>query len=156
MMNNPQKVKLGINDGSLELIDYCTFNLKREFIVYQRGIVFIYSTQTKNNIWNCKRLYKLFEVHFISITEYDKVYLFLNNIIYEFDLVTEKSTKILVIDKEIKHEGVELVKYINNNIKIFSNEKFVCTRINDKISIYSVELGILIDSLELNNGNVFF
>jgi hypothetical protein len=146
-----QKIKLDIYYGWG--YHYCTFNLKGEFITYYKdNIIFIYSTQTKNNKWNCKRIYKIPEsflefedFKFIGITKYDKLYLFSNNSVYESDLITEKSNKILIIKEEIKYDDIELIS---------SNENFICLKIKDKIIIYSDELKTCIVSLDINNGNV--
>ncbi|UZO26961.1 uncharacterized protein OCT59_019171 [Rhizophagus irregularis] len=113
--------------------EYCTFNLKGEFILYSKvyahftfvedkKIIWIYSTQTKNDKWECKRFYKIPEDYeLISISKYDKVYL-------------------IIISFETK------------NIGIFSNdEKFIFLKTNDKIIVYSIELEILIDSLDIND-----
>ncbi|PKK61670.1 hypothetical protein RhiirC2_791467 [Rhizophagus irregularis] len=147
MMNNRQKIELDcdlIYDDS-NPYDYCTFNLKDELILYCRGTIFIYSTQTKSNQWNCIRMYKKSgNFKFISISKYDKLYLYLNNSIYEWNLVTEKSIKIFGNDKEMRYMKSELVK-------ISSDEKFICTRVIDKIIIYSIELEVSIASFDINN-----
>jgi hypothetical protein len=88
---------------------YCIFNLKDEFILYNgfSNIVYIYSTQTKNNKWKCKRMYEIPEgFNLINISKYDKLYLFSNNSIYEWNLITEKSTKVFAINEEIKYDKV--------------------------------------------------
>ncbi|PKY61596.1 hypothetical protein RhiirA4_412955, partial [Rhizophagus irregularis] len=79
---------------------YCTFNLKGEFILYSVikkyssggcKIIWNYSTQTKNNKWECKRFYRIPEGYeLISISKYDKVYLVSNNSIYEWNIITER------------------------------------------------------------------
>jgi hypothetical protein len=92
--------------------NYCTFNLKNEFILYSKGyvhytfgdhkIIWIYSTQTKNNKWICKRFYEIpkdFELISVS-AKYDKVYLSSNDYIYEWDINTEKSIKIFGNNKK--------------------------------------------------------
>ncbi|GBC03030.1 hypothetical protein RclHR1_04950002 [Rhizophagus clarus] len=143
---------------------YCTFNSKCEFIfcndvksrhgIYHK-IIWVFSTQTKINQWKCKNIYKIpkdFEL--ISISKYDKVYLFSNNNIYEWDIATEKSTRIFSDDLYKKED---LYKYdfrwtIKKDIRITSNETFICLRIKDKIIIYSIELKIpIISSLDMNN-----
>ncbi|PKC58937.1 hypothetical protein RhiirA1_427327, partial [Rhizophagus irregularis] len=84
---------------------YCTFNLKGEFILYsefyfnntfgKHKIIWIYSTQTKNNKWECKKFYRIPEDYeLISISKYDNVYLVSNDYIYEWNINTEKSVKI--------------------------------------------------------------
>ncbi|RGB43112.1 hypothetical protein C1646_681705, partial [Rhizophagus diaphanus] len=152
MLNDEQKIKLDC--GYLfSKYGYATFNLKGDFILYEMddNIIFVYSTQTKINKrkckkWKCERMYKIpknFEL--ISISKYDKLYLFSNNSIYVWDLVTKKGTKICGFDEEIKYTF-----YSESNIKISCNEEFVCIGINNKIIIYSIELKILIASLDIN------
>ncbi|UZO03023.1 uncharacterized protein OCT59_023436 [Rhizophagus irregularis] len=129
---------------------YCTFNLKSEFILYEnyreRKIIWIYSTQTKYNKWECKRFYEIpynyYEI--ISISKYDNVYLFSNDCIYEWNINTEKSIKIFVNNKDKN-------KFETCLIRIFSNEKFNILKANDKIIVYSIELGIPIASLDIND-----
>ncbi|RGB21431.1 hypothetical protein C1646_822980 [Rhizophagus diaphanus] len=135
---------------------YCTFNLNGELILYGKDhTVFIYSTQTNNKKWYCKRVYKLFkdseDFKFITISKYNKLYLYSNNSIYKWNLDTEKSIKILIIDEKIKGKDWEREKYIENNIEITSDEKFICTRVKNEIIIYSIELEIPIASLDINN-----
>ncbi|PKY17651.1 hypothetical protein RhiirB3_468091 [Rhizophagus irregularis] len=109
-MNNDQQIKLDCEFG--DYYNYCTFNLKNELILYNnfnrdyvmRKIILIYSTRTKNNKWKCKKLCEIPEdIEFISISKYDKLYLFSNNSIYEWDLFTEKSIKIFGNDEEMKY-----------------------------------------------------
>src|SRR3954451_11662937 len=86
---------------------YCTFNLKGEFILYSeldsdfknhdKKIIWVYSTQTESNEWKCKGIYKIpddFEL--ISISKYDKFYLFSNNYFYEWDIRTETSIRLFI------------------------------------------------------------
>ncbi|PKK67804.1 hypothetical protein RhiirC2_834909 [Rhizophagus irregularis] len=144
-MKKNQKIKLDC-DPRFSHYYYCTFNLNGEFILYGRfdRIIFIYSTRTKNNKWNCKRMYKKQnKFKFISISKYDKLYSFSNNSIYEYNLITEKSKKIFGSNEKIT----------NKNIRISSNEKFICIRIINKLIIYSIELEIPIASWDINNGN---
>ena len=154
--NNNQEIKLDCDIRNS--YHYCIFNLKGEFILYrfQYKLIFIYSTQSKNNKWKCKKMYEIpYEFELISISKYDKLYLLSNNsAIYEYSLITEKSIKIFGIDEEIKNR-VDLRDYITKNIRIFSDEKFICARIKDKIIIYrySIELEIPIVSLNINDGN---
>jgi hypothetical protein len=100
MKNNNQKIELYFK---INHIDYCTFNLEGEFILYSlmwrgdnyKNIIWIYSTQTKSNKWNCKRFYEIPQnIELISITKYNKVYLSSNDNIYEWDILTEKSVRI--------------------------------------------------------------
>jgi hypothetical protein len=104
MMNNHQ-IELDCDIG--EYNSYCTFNLKGEFILYSRNddnLIFVYSTQTINNKWKCKRIYKIpKDFDLISISKYDKIYLFSNNSIFEWNLITEKSIKIFDNEEEMKY-----------------------------------------------------
>jgi hypothetical protein len=114
MANNYQEIKLNY---SLSGIKYCSFNRKGELILYKdakdakdasitfkkayesssiNGIILIYSTQIKNNKWKCERTHaipKNFEL--LSIPKFDKLYLYSNNSIYEWNLISGESTKIL-------------------------------------------------------------
>ncbi|RGB28699.1 hypothetical protein C1646_767526, partial [Rhizophagus diaphanus] len=151
-MNNIDK-KIAL-DLELFYPKYCTFNLKGEFILYsvvrnydiKHKIICIYSTQTKNNKWECKRFYEIPEDYeLISISKYDKVYLFSNDYIYEWNINTERGVKIFDNNKDKN-------KFETKNIGIFSNdEKFICLKINDKIIVYSIDLGIPIASLDIND-----
>ncbi|UZO24668.1 uncharacterized protein OCT59_016963 [Rhizophagus irregularis] len=157
MNNKDKKIALDLNTkNDYHTIYYynCTFNLKGEFILCgvvgnnstseEHDIIWIYSTQTKNNKWECKRFYRLpYYYEIISISKYDKVYLFSyeNDYIYEWNINTEKSVKIFVNSKKIKIR----------NIGIFSNEKFNILKVNDIIIVYSIELGISIASLDIND-----
>ncbi|PKY52654.1 hypothetical protein RhiirA4_408486, partial [Rhizophagus irregularis] len=100
MNNKDKKITLNL-DTKWVYYDY-TFNLKGEFILYSEvdimfgdnKIIWIYSTQTKNNKWECKRFYRIPEDYeLISISKYDKVYLVSNEngYIYEWNINTEKS-----------------------------------------------------------------
>ncbi|UZO26924.1 uncharacterized protein OCT59_019135 [Rhizophagus irregularis] len=153
-MNNKDKKKIAINLNAI-YADSCTFNLKGEFILYstiwphsdfeRNKIIWIYSTQTKNNKWECKRFYRIPEDYeLISISKYDNVYLVSNKCIYEWNINTEKSVKIFGNNKDKN-------KFETENIGIFSNEKFIFLKINDKIIIYSIELRITISSLDIDN-----
>ncbi|POG75849.1 hypothetical protein GLOIN_2v1561077 [Rhizophagus irregularis DAOM 181602=DAOM 197198] len=125
-MNNKDEKKIALN-LDVKYNYYCTFNLKGEFILYSyfcfhgylgsHDIIWIYSTQTKNNKWECKRFYRIPEDYeLISISKYDN--------------------------------------FETENIGIFSNEKFIFLKINDKIIVYSIELRIPIASLDIVNGNI--
>src|SRR5688572_6976798 len=85
----------------------CIFNLNGEFILYSEvddqlnfdstdnKILWVYSTQTENNKWKCKRIYKIPEdFELISISKYDKLNLFSNNYFYEWNILTEKCIRI--------------------------------------------------------------
>ncbi|EXX71950.1 hypothetical protein RirG_073900 [Rhizophagus irregularis DAOM 197198w] len=143
MNNKDKKIALSFNKYGA---NYCTFNLKGEFILYSsvypgncfdiQEIIWIYSTQTKNNKWECKRFYRIpKDYELISISKYDKVYLVSNDYIYEWNINTERSVKI----------------FGNNKDK----NKFISLKINDKIIVYSIDLGIPIASLDINDGNHF-
>ncbi|PKY52426.1 hypothetical protein RhiirA4_470052, partial [Rhizophagus irregularis] len=109
---------------------YCTFNLKGEFILYGE-VSFVE---------------KHYEI--ISISKYDKVYLFSNvsnDYICEWNINTEKSVKIF-----------DNNTIIIRNIGIFSNEKFNILNVCDKIIVYSIELGIPIASLNINDDTQFY
>ncbi|PKC64385.1 hypothetical protein RhiirA1_421641, partial [Rhizophagus irregularis] len=99
MNNEDNKIALNLEIDASNY--YCTFNSKGEFILYslvyinrnigEHKIIWIYSTQTKNDKWECKRFYKIPEDYeLISISKYDKVYLFSNDYIYKWNINTEK------------------------------------------------------------------
>src|SRR5688572_5184203 len=105
MNNKDKKIKLYFERWVCPR--YCIFNLKGEFILYSsvrsRKIIWIYSTQTKNNKWKCKKIYKIPEdFELISISKYDKIYLYSSYCIYEWDINTEKSIRIFENKKVIK------------------------------------------------------
>ncbi|PKC63485.1 hypothetical protein RhiirA1_443316, partial [Rhizophagus irregularis] len=56
MNNEDKKIALSFDKNVYQV--YCTFNLKGEFILYCLGIIWIYSTQTKNNKWECEYIYE--------------------------------------------------------------------------------------------------
>ncbi|UZO24535.1 uncharacterized protein OCT59_016831 [Rhizophagus irregularis] len=151
-MNNKDKIALSFYKRVESM--YCTFNLKGEFILYSvvrttfgnTKIIWIYSTQTKNNKWELKRFYEIpKDYELISISKYDKVYLFSNDYICEWNINTEKSVKIFVNNKDKN-------KFETKNIGIFNNdEKFIFLKVNDKIIVYSIELEIPIATLDINN-----
>ncbi|PKY17426.1 hypothetical protein RhiirB3_467953 [Rhizophagus irregularis] len=147
-LNNDQKIELYFCKHLTSY--YCVFNLKDEFILYSdinhsagdNKIIWICSTQTKNNKWTCKKIYMISDdVELLSISKYDKLYLISNDCIYELNILTGKSMKIFVNKNELEAE----------NVKILCNEIFICLKIDDKIIIYSVELGNPIVSLDINN-----
>ncbi|PKB99495.1 hypothetical protein RhiirA5_429594 [Rhizophagus irregularis] len=153
-MNNEKKIALNLNAKNAY---YCTFNLKGEFILCSfycfhsdlgfHDIIWIYSTQTKNNKWECKRFYRIPEGYeLIRISKYDNVYLVSNDYIYEWNINTEKSVKLFGNNKDKN-------KFETKIIGIFSNEKFTSLKINDKIIVYSIEyeLGIPIASLDIDD-----
>ncbi|RGB44239.1 hypothetical protein C1646_748964 [Rhizophagus diaphanus] len=164
MGNKNNKIALDLNEDEVGA-RYCTFNLKGEFILYSEfythsvfglhKIIWIYSTQTKNNKWKCKRFYRIPEDYeLISISKYDKIYLVSNDYIYEWNINTEKGVKIFDNNKdkdENKGNNKDNNKFKTKYIGIFSKEKFISLKINDKIIIYSIELGITIASLDIND-----
>jgi hypothetical protein len=128
-MNN-KDIRIALYFNSMVNSKYCTFNLKNEFILYSdiyihrasgvHNIIWIYSTQTKDNKWICKRFYKIpKEFKVISISKYDKVYLSSNDYIYEWDINTEKSVKIFDNNKASEENKVI------NIIKLFSNQSIL-------------------------------
>ncbi|PKY42634.1 hypothetical protein RhiirA4_456466 [Rhizophagus irregularis] len=165
---NDSQITLDFHNHNGILTFYCAFNLNNELILYNavaiddwdgdvwnRGKYFIciYSLQSKNNklIYKCKRMYWLpRENKQVSISRSDKHYLFSNNSIYEFNHTTEKMIKIFGIDEEINYDSFCKLR---KDIRISRNEKLICTRLKDKIIIYSIELGIPIVSLNINNAN---
>ncbi|POG77696.1 hypothetical protein GLOIN_2v1544873 [Rhizophagus irregularis DAOM 181602=DAOM 197198] len=129
-MNNKDKKKIAINLNAI-YADSCTFNLKGEFILYstiwphsdfeRNKIIWIYSTQTKNNKWECKRFYRIPEDYeLISISKYDNVYLFLNYFIYEWNINTEKSVKIFVNNKD-KNKVINIIKLFSTQLMLNYN-----------------------------------
>ncbi|RGB39334.1 hypothetical protein C1646_812042 [Rhizophagus diaphanus] len=161
-INNNQKIKLTLRPDNFIGLRHHTFNLNGEFILYNNWnvhsesfhkeykIIWIYSTRSKNNKWICKRIYEIPEYfEFIKMSKYDKLYLFSNNSIYEWDLDTEKGIKIFC-NKELKSH------YNKRELKISSNEMFICLRIMDRFIIYSIESAIPIISLDMNNDNSLY
>ncbi|PKK76704.1 hypothetical protein RhiirC2_844957 [Rhizophagus irregularis] len=156
-MNSKQKIILDCDNNYN--YNYYNFTLKDEFILREvkDNFIFIYSTQTKNNKLNCKRIYKIPEdFNFISISKYDKLYLLSNNSIYEHNLTTQKSIRIFKSDEKIELISYELKKFYisyDKNIIIGNNENFINIRINNKIIIYSIDFKISFVSLDINNIN---
>ncbi|PKY52614.1 hypothetical protein RhiirA4_470359 [Rhizophagus irregularis] len=152
MKNNRQSIKLDCYSEKIIRHDYCTFNSNNDLILhnYELQIILIYSTQTNNYKWNCKRIYNIPEnFKFISLSKTDKLLLNLNNSIYEWNPITEMSIKIFDSNEEIRYTSYEVFR---KNIRIFRNEKFIYIKIKNKIIIYSIELEIPIASLNINNG----
>ncbi|RGB28686.1 hypothetical protein C1646_767546 [Rhizophagus diaphanus] len=95
--------------------------------------------------WIAIRFYRIPEDYeLISISKYDNVYLLSNDYIYEWNINTEKRVKIFDNNKDKN-------KFETKNVGIFSNEKFIFLKINDKIIVYSIELRIPIASLDIND-----
>ncbi|PKY17484.1 hypothetical protein RhiirB3_467997 [Rhizophagus irregularis] len=122
MNNTKETIKLDLDYKFKHL--YCTFDLKKEFIVIgyvlssrerHNIMVRIYSTQSNNNEWTCKRMYEIPEDFiFVGISKYSKLYLrSSNNSIHEWNLLTGRSTIELEIPvitlqaKEIEEVQVE-------------------------------------------------
>src|SRR3954451_3725510 len=125
MDNLNEQIELYFNRGLYPY--YCTFNLKNEFIlcgkVYDKDeisknninmndknidrYIWTYSTQTVNNKWMCKGIYKIprgFEL--ISISKYDKLYLLSDNYIHEWNILNRNMTRIIYANEGIeKREG---------------------------------------------------
>jgi hypothetical protein len=128
-MNNKENITLSFDSRYIMYFnsnsaEYCTFNLKGEFILYNRvcstyvnynRIIWIYSTQTKNNKWECKRFYRVpyYSYELISISKYDKVYLFSDDYIYELDINTERSVKIFGNNKD-KNKVINIIKLFSD------------------------------------------
>ncbi|GBC02745.1 hypothetical protein RclHR1_00480002 [Rhizophagus clarus] len=152
MMNDNSKIEV---DCGFKNCQYCTFNLKGELILYcyPNPTIYIYSSKTKNNKWKHTKTYWIpVQFIFITISINNKLYLFLNDSIYEWDLDTEKVIKIFDNYKEIKYNNkLELQRYVEKNIKITRNENFACIKTKNKIIIYTIELEIHVASLDINN-----
>ncbi|CAB4423671.1 unnamed protein product [Rhizophagus irregularis] len=151
-VSDDKKLAFIYNDlNGLEIIDMNNDNQvielnldNSDFEDFHHKIIWIYSTQTKNNKWMCKRIYEIpkdFEL--IGISKNDKLYLFSNNSIYEWNILNEENIRMF------KNEENEENEWKVDGIS--SNENFTCLRIKDKIIIYSVEIGISIASLDINN-----
>ncbi len=127
MNNNNQEIDLYFRKrgesrtfGAFIYSDYCTFNLKGEFILYNsksacheyRKTIWLYSTKSNNNEWMCKRFHLLPEdFELISISKYDKVYLCSSDYIYEWDILTERSVKIFCNnEKNEENKVINVVK----------------------------------------------
>src|SRR5581483_3680255 len=112
----------------------CTFNLKDELILFggdsllyrdEYTIVFVYSTQNKNNKWNCKKIYEIpEELELICMSKYDELYLYSNNYIYKWNLITKKSVKLFGY-KEMKdnnmHNKVINILFVSERFTIIYN-----------------------------------
>lgn len=131
-IDNDQNIRL---DVSLHNFDnHFNFNLKNEFVTLFRvegyHIIQIYSTQTKNNEWKCKRMYKMPDTYkCIGILKYDKIYFHSNNSIYELNILTKKNIKIFDNEKIKYHEKKEF--YDNEGIYFDNNNsnkviKIIC------------------------------
>ncbi|RGB39332.1 hypothetical protein C1646_754650 [Rhizophagus diaphanus] len=158
-----QEIRLNLGGGAFTGSRHHTFNSKGKFILYsnwkihdelyyeENKIIRIFSTQTKNNKWYCERIYKIPEYfELINISKYaDTLYLFSNKSIYKWDLDAEKGIKIFY-DREFKSHCIK--QNIKYDIKISSNEMFICLNIRDKkFIIYSIESAIPIFSVNLKN-----
>ncbi|UZO02865.1 uncharacterized protein OCT59_021343 [Rhizophagus irregularis] len=146
-MKNNHEIKLDCDDNYKYC--YCTFNLEGEFMSHEvkDNMIYIYSTQIKNNKWNCNRMYKIPEdFNIIDIIEYN-IYLFSNNTIYEYNLITEKTVRIFKSNEKIVYTSYD------KKIRISSNEKLICIRINYKFVVYSIEFEIPFTPLDIDNIN---
>ncbi len=159
-INNPKrKIKLDLIDHQLSINPhirytgdiYCNINLKSELVLYgYNRYIYIYSTKTKSDVWDCKRLYMITDgSKLISILKYDKAYFYKDNYIYEFNTFTRDSESILSVNDN------DEIKEISDT-KVSSDEKFTCLKINNKIKIYSNELKIHIASVNINNDEELF
>ncbi|GES75113.1 hypothetical protein GLOIN_2v1874127 [Rhizophagus clarus] len=137
------------------------FNSKNElilsgFFVYfpNNEFILICSKQIKNNKWKVTRMYKIpkgFDL--ISMSKYDKFFFYLNNSIYVWDLLTEKSTKIFA-SKEVEYDKYDNNnKYFNRAIAISSYQEYIFLKFKDKIIIYSIELEapLSLNDIQLND-----
>ncbi|GBB89682.1 hypothetical protein RclHR1_16470001 [Rhizophagus clarus] len=149
MMDRDRKIT--VDCDFTDRCDYCTFNLKGELILYCDPYIYIYPTKTKRNKWKYKRMYEI-PLYFmpISISPKDKLYLYSNNSIYEWDLNTEKGVKIFGNDKEINPNLEDELIYSKDNIQISRNENLVCIKIDSKIIVYMIDLEIQVASLDIN------
>ncbi|GET00431.1 hypothetical protein GLOIN_2v1537213 [Rhizophagus clarus] len=134
----------------------CIFNLKGEFVLYDfnDGKIFIYTTQTENNKWKCKKIYKIpRDSKVIGISKYDKLYLSSDNSIYEWDFITEKIIKMNnrngMIYERSKFYSDRIYKL--HQISEFCNNKIIFINFENKITIYSNELEIPVVSLDINS-----
>ncbi|POG73726.1 hypothetical protein GLOIN_2v1826879 [Rhizophagus irregularis DAOM 181602=DAOM 197198] len=161
--HSDQTIKLTLISMESARPRYYAFNSKNEFILYVYWIeydkfhykeckgILIYSTETKNHKWNCKRYYEIPEsFKLINISKYDKLYLLSNNSIYEWGFDTEKGMKIFY-NKDLESYYRLKKRELKNDVRISSNEKFICLRIMDKINIYPIDLAIPVVSLDINN-----
>jgi hypothetical protein len=104
------------------------FILYSAFYVHEtfgsHNIIWIYSTQTKNNKWECKRFYRILKGYaLVSISKYDKVYLYpmdSNDYIYEWNINTEKSVKIFVNHKD-ENEVMNIIKLFSTQLTLNYN-----------------------------------
>lgn len=125
-MDSKTEIELSLTAFSVSSWCY-NFNSKDEFIIYgswehrdkhfmgkeyckKHKIIWIYSTETKNNKWIYKRLYEIPEnFELISISKVDRLYLLSNNCIYGWDLSTEESIKIF----NEKNKVINILRIIN-------------------------------------------
>ncbi|RGB39037.1 hypothetical protein C1646_690994, partial [Rhizophagus diaphanus] len=122
-MNNNTIKEIKLYDDESIYENHCTFNVKGEFIMCNmfnempnQKILRIYSTQAKNNEWECKQIFKIpQDYELITISKYNKLYLLLRNCIYEWDIVTKKNIRIFA-DED--NEEIEI-----KDIRISSNER---------------------------------
>lgn len=116
-MKNNQNIKL---DLDLHYYNFCKFNFNPEGELVLCGEphdkIYVYS---KNSKWKCERICKIpngFEA--VSISKYDKLFLYSDDSIYEWDLITKKSIKIFNSDEKICDcKVIKYIKYIELFLK---------------------------------------
>jgi len=101
-MKNSQEIKLYFEFDEMK-VQSCNFNLRGELILFctiknfrreEINIVCAYSIQAKKT--NCQKIYKIpIKADVISISKYDRIWLRLNDNIYEWDLLTGHTTSVL-------------------------------------------------------------
>ncbi|CAG8515785.1 3641_t:CDS:2 [Funneliformis mosseae] len=140
MKNQDQTIKLDLRSNLCNLS--FKFNLNNEFILLEFPFIRVYSTQTKDNKWKCQKKFKqIYLTDLIDIIS-DRIWLLMEYKPYIIELnIKTGNTK--VISKNLK--GVK-----TENIRISSNNKFTCLKINDEIIVYLDELNIPIASLDSN------
>ena len=107
-MNTSREIKLYFEFDWMD-VQLCNFNMNGELILFCEivsharendiNLVCVYSIETTyNNLkqtktTKCQKIYMIpKEAKLISITKYNKIWLFLNNILYEWDLLTAYTT----------------------------------------------------------------
>ncbi|CAG8465583.1 14744_t:CDS:10 [Funneliformis caledonium] len=140
MKNQDQTIKLDLRSNLCNLS--FKFNSNNEFILLEFPFIRVYSTQIKDNKWKCQKKFKqIYLTDLIDIIS-DRIWLLMEYKPYIIELnIKTGNTK--VISKNLK--GVK-----TENIRISSNNKFTCLKINDEIIVYLDELNIPIASLDSN------
>ncbi|CAG8543339.1 15511_t:CDS:2 [Funneliformis caledonium] len=136
MNNQDRKIELDLMI-ELTILSY-HFNTKNELILLGHKndngsfFIWVHSTQTEDNKWNFQNEYEIAEgMELISIKN-DKIWLRNGNSIKESNYITCKN-KYIRIFKDINEVKTE-------DIRISSNDKFTCLKINDEIIVYSDEI----------------